>query len=116
VCFRHWCAPSRRFTNWWLPPAQKDSLGAAEVGREYFDYINVDPASRRAYLSHGAEFLVVNADTGAITGMKRNHGVALVPELGRGFISDGDAAQIVVFDLKTFRKIGEVKGEPMRIP
>src|SRR5215831_2530201 len=90
-------------------------LGAAEGGNEYFDYITVDSTNRRAYLSHGTEFLIVNADTGAVlgkvTGMKRNHGVALIPELGRGFISDGDVAQIVIFDLKTFKKIGEIKGE-----
>ncbi len=92
------------------------SFGAAEGGREYFDYINVDAAARRAYLSHGTEFLVVNLDTGdlagKVTGLKRDHGVALVPELGRGYISDGDAAQIVIFDLKTFKTIGQIKGEP----
>ena len=49
---------------------------------------------------------------GKVTGLKRDHGVALVPELGRGFISDGDAAQIVIFDLKTFKTIGQIKGEP----
>jgi YVTN family beta-propeller protein len=95
---------------------KKISFGAAEGGREYFDYINVDAAARRAYLSHGTEFLVVNLDTGdlvgKVTGLKRDHGVALVPELGRGFISDGDAAQIVIFDLKTFKTVGQIKGEP----
>jgi len=95
---------------------KKVPLGAAEGAREYFDYINVDSANRRAYLSHGTEMLVVNADSGAligkIGGTKRNHGVALVPELNRGFITDGDGAQIVIFDLKTLKKVGEVKGEP----
>ena len=47
------------------------------------------------YLSHGTEFLVVDADSGAtvgkISGMKRSHGVALVPEVNRGFITDGGA-------------------------
>ena len=92
------------------------SFGAAEGGREYFDYINVDAAARRAYLAHGTEFLVVNLDTGElagkVTGLKRDHGVALAPELGRGFISDGDAAQIVIFDLNTFKTVGQIKGEP----
>ena len=91
-------------------------FGAAPGDREYFDYINVDSATRRVYLSHGTEFLVVDADKGTllgkITGTRRNHGVALVPDLNRGFITDGDAAQIVVFDLKTFQAIGEIKGEP----
>src|SRR6202140_5261123 len=94
---------------------KKISLGAAEGGGEYFDYITVDAAARRVYLSHGTEVKVLDADSGAvvgtITGLKRDHGVALVPELGRGFISDGDAKQVVIFDLKTLKTIGQVKGE-----
>jgi YVTN family beta-propeller protein len=90
-------------------------LGAAEGGGEYFDYITVDAAARRVYLSHGTEVKVLDADSGAvvgtITGLKRDHGVALVPELGRGFITDGDAKQVVIFDLKTLKTIGQVKGE-----
>jgi len=88
---------------------------AAPGGKEYFDYITVDAPSRRVFLSHGAETLVMNADTGALVGtiggFKRQHGVVLVPEFGKGFISDGDAGQIVSFDLKTLKKIGEVKAE-----
>jgi len=94
---------------------KKVPLGAAQGGGEYFDYITVDAGARRAYLSHGTEVIVLNVDTGTavgkITGMKRNHGVALVPELDRGFISDGDAAQVVMFDLKTLKTIGTIKGE-----
>jgi DNA-binding beta-propeller fold protein YncE len=55
--------------------------------------------------------MVIDADSGAtvadITGQKHNHGVALVPELARGFISDG-AGSIVVFDLKTNTVLGTV--------
>ncbi len=94
---------------------KKVSYGAAAGGGEYFDYITVDAASRRAYLSHGTEVKVVDADSGAlignITGLKRDHGVALVPELGRGFISDGDAGLAVVFDLKTLKTVGQVKAD-----
>ena len=92
---------------------RKISLGAAPGGSEYFDYITFDPASRRVYLSHGTEVKVLDADSdklvGNITGLKRDHGVALVPELGRGFISDGDAGEVVIFDLKTLKAIGRVK-------
>jgi len=90
-------------------------LGAAEGGGEYFDYITVDPAARRVYVSHGTEVKVLDADSyavlGTITGFKRDHGVAVVPELGRGFVSDGDLGQAIIFDLKTFKKIGEVKAD-----
>src|SRR6266700_7390529 len=94
---------------------KKVSLGAAEGGGEYSDYISFDAAARRVYLSHGTEVKVVEADSGAvvgnITGLKRDHGVALVPELGRGFISDGDAGQVVIFDMKTLKTVGRVKSE-----
>jgi DNA-binding beta-propeller fold protein YncE len=90
-------------------------LGAAEGGGEYFDYITVDPAARRVYLSHGTEIKVLDADSyavlGTISGFKRDHGVAVVPELGRGFVSDGDLGQAIIFDLKTLKKIGEVQAD-----
>lgn len=90
----------------------KYEFGAAPGGREYFDYIKVDPASRRVYLSHGTEVLVVNADTGVlegkISGLKLSHGVALVPDQDRGFITDGEQGKIVIFDLKTLKVIGDV--------
>lgn len=95
---------------------KKVSYPAAPGGREYFDYITFDPASRRAYLSHGTEVLVVAGDSGAfigkITGLQRCHGIAIVHEVGRGYISDGDAAQVVVFDLKTLKTVDRVKAKP----
>ena len=94
---------------------KKIPFGAAEGGGEYFDYITFDATARRVYLSHGTEIKVLDADSwapaGNITGLKRSHGVALVPELGRGFISDGDLAQAVIFDLKTLKTTGQVKAE-----
>jgi DNA-binding beta-propeller fold protein YncE len=94
---------------------KKIPLGAAEGGGEYFDYIAVDSAARRVYVSHGTEVKVLDADSyavlGTITGFKRDHGVAVVPELGRGFVSDGALGQAIIFDLKTFKKIGEVKAD-----
>ena len=94
---------------------KKVPFGAAPGGGEYFDYITVDNTARRVYLSHGTEIKVLNADTyetvGTIEGFKRNHGVALVPRLGRGFITDGDAGQVVIFDMKTLKQTGQVKAD-----
>jgi DNA-binding beta-propeller fold protein YncE len=90
-------------------------LGAAEGGGEYFDYITVDSAARRVYVSHGTEIKVLDADSyavlGTISGFKRDHGVAVARELGRGFVSDGDLGQAIIFDLKTLMKIGEAKAD-----
>ena len=95
---------------------RKVPLGATEAGGDYFDYIYFDGISRRVYVARGTEIDVLDADTdavlGKITGLERGHGVAIVPELNRGFISDGQAAQAVIFDLKTLKTIGHVKAEP----
>ncbi|HEX4165171.1 MAG TPA: hypothetical protein VHZ55_06830 [Bryobacteraceae bacterium] len=93
-------------------------VGAAPGGKEYFDYINFDAPSRRVYAAHGAEVIVFDGDSGAvvgkISGLQRCHGVALVHDLGKGFITDGDAdtGKTVVFDIGSLKVTGEVKGEP----
>jgi YVTN family beta-propeller protein len=91
----------------------KYDLGAAPGGKEYWDYMSFDPSSRRLYISHNTEVKVVEADTGKIVGsiadLKRVHGIALVPHLGKGFISDGGADEAVVFDLKTLNVTGHIK-------
>jgi YVTN family beta-propeller protein len=94
---------------------KKIPLGAAPGGREYFDYLTADSQARRVYLSHGTEVKVVDADSGAvvgtISGLKRCHGVALVQELGKGFITDGETGKVVVFDIASLKVTGEIKGE-----
>ena len=101
------------------PPAgsyhllKKISLAAAPGGDEYFDYITVDSDGRRVYVSHGTEVVVLDADkwsvVGTIGGLKRCHGVVLVKTLGKGFITDGEAEKVVVFDIKSLKVTGEVK-------
>jgi hypothetical protein len=95
---------------------KKYSFGAAEGStREYFDYVSVDSAARRVYLSHGTEIKVIDADSGAlianITGLKQDHGVAVASEFGRGFISDGAQGKVIIFDLKTLKVTGEAKAD-----
>lgn len=95
---------------------KKIPLSAAPGGGEYFDYLTFDAATRLVYVSHGTEVKVIDADKGAvvgtITGLKRCHGVALVNELGKGFITDGDSGTVVIFDLKTLKVTGSVKAAP----
>jgi hypothetical protein len=88
---------------------------AAGSTREYFDYITVDSSAHRVYVSHGTEIKVIDADNGAlignITGLKQDHGVAIVHEFGRGFITDGAQGKVIIFDLKTLKVIGEAKAD-----
>jgi YVTN family beta-propeller protein len=92
---------------------KKYDLGAAPGGKEYWDYITFDAATRHLYISHNTEVKIVNADTGAVVGsipdLKRVHGIALDSDLGRGFISDGGADEAVVFDLKTLKVTNHIK-------
>ncbi len=92
---------------------KKYELGPAPGGKEYWDYITFDASTHRLFISHNTEVKVVNADSGAIVGnipeLKRVHGIALVPGLGRGFISDGGADESVVFDVKSLKVTGHIK-------
>jgi len=90
---------------------KKYELGAAPGGKEYWDDIAFDPGTRRLYVSHKTEVKVVDADSGQIAGsianLKRVHGT--VSELGRGYLSDGGADEVAVFDLNTLQVTGHIK-------
>jgi DNA-binding beta-propeller fold protein YncE len=79
------------------------------------DYITLDAKTNRLYVPRSTHTMVIDADSGKILGdvpgQKHNHGVALVPEVGRGFISDGEGA-VVIFDLKTNAVLGTIKAHP----
>ena len=80
-------------------------------GEGFWDYLIADGSSGRLYVSHGAEVDVVDTKTGEaagkITDLKGVHGIALATEFGRGFISNGQAGTVTIFDLKTLKKIGD---------
>src|SRR5579864_1403016 len=81
-------------------------------GQGSFDYLTVDEAARRLYVSHGTQVEVLDIDALSVVGNIPKtlgvHGVALAPEAGRGFVSDGQANSVTVFDLKTLKPITEV--------
>jgi DNA-binding beta-propeller fold protein YncE len=82
-------------------------------GDEGWDYLLVDGEARRVYISHGSRVVVIDADTyaavGEISDTQGAHGIALAPELGRGYTSNGRANTASIFDLKTLKTIGTVK-------
>jgi DNA-binding beta-propeller fold protein YncE len=85
-----------------------------QVGGEGgWDYLTVDSAARRLYLSRSTHVMVVDIDTDKLVGDIPDtpgvHGIALAPELSRGFISNGKADTATIFDLKTLRALGRVK-------
>ncbi len=80
-----------------------------------WDYVTLDAKNHRLYVPRSTHTLVIDADSGKtmadIPGQKHNHGVALVPEVGRGFISDGSGS-VVIFDLKTNAVLGTIAARP----
>ena len=82
------------------------------AGTGSWDYLTIDEAARRLYVSHGTQVEVLDIDSLQVVGRLPNtagvHGVALAPELGRGFTSNGQAATVTIFDLKTLKPIADV--------
>ena len=82
-------------------------------GDEGWDYVYVDSDARRVYISHATHVVVMNADTYAIEGDIPDtpgvHGIAVAPDLGRGFISNGRGNTVTIFDTKTLKTLGTAK-------
>jgi len=78
-----------------------------------WDYLTVDPEHKLLFVPRTSHTMVLDARTGKtvadIPGQKRNHGVAIAPSAGRGFITDGEDGSVTVFDLKTYAALGKVK-------
>jgi YVTN family beta-propeller protein len=77
-----------------------------------WDYLLADPAAHLLYLTHGGRVEVVDTKTGkpagAITGLKGTHGIALDPDGKVGYISDGGANAVIVFDRKSFAQLASI--------
>ncbi len=87
-----------------------------EVGGEGgWDYLTFDSAARRLYIPRSTRVMVFDADTLAVVGGVSNanttgvHGVAIAPELSRGFTSNGRSNTVTIFDTKTLKTIADVK-------
>ena len=78
-----------------------------------WDYVYVDSAARRVYVSRGTHVVVLDADSYAVVGdipdTQGVHGIAIASDLGRGFTSNGRANTVTVFDLKTLKAISTVQ-------
>ena len=78
-----------------------------------WDYLTADAAARRLYISRATHVIVLDLDTGKTVGdivdTPGVHGIALAPELGRGFISNGREGTVSIFDMKTLATSSKVK-------
>ena len=91
------------------PKVHKITVG----GEGGWDYLTVDSAARRLYVSRGNRVIVLDLDTEAVVGEMADtpgvHGIAVVPELGKGFTSNGRDSSVTVFDLKTLKPTNKIK-------
>src|SRR5579864_4795266 len=76
-----------------------------------WDYVAVDPDAGRVYASHATLVEVVDIKAGKVVGQITQlhgvHGVAVAPEFGKGFITNGQSNSVTIFDLKSLSKVGE---------
>ncbi len=82
-------------------------------GNGFWDYLTADPAHHHLFVSHGMLVEVEDLTTGKvidqISPTPGVHGIALAPELNRGFVSDGRDSTVTVFDLTSLKVLGTVK-------
>ena len=80
-----------------------------------WDYVTVDAPNHRVFVTRSSHTIAVDAVSGKllgdVPGQQRSHGVALVPRLNRGFITDGGKGVIVAFDLKTYAVLGTIPAQ-----
>lgn len=82
-----------------------------------WDYVTIDSSNHRLFVTRSTHTQAIDEETGKvladIPGQMRSHGVALVPKLGRGFITDGGGGgAILIFDLKTYEVLGKIPTMP----
>jgi YVTN family beta-propeller protein len=78
-------------------------------GNGGYDYMTIDTMNNRLYVSHGTNVTVLDLKSeqiiGTIDQLMGVHGIAVAAEFQKGFISDGKANAVVVFDLRTLKTI-----------
>jgi len=87
------------------------AISTYKVGGEGgWDYLTVDASARRLYISRGTHVIVLDTDSGKNAGDIPDtpgvHGIALAPELGKGFTSNGREGTVSIFDIKTLASSG----------
>jgi DNA-binding beta-propeller fold protein YncE len=78
-----------------------------------WDYLTVDSDGHRLFIARATRVMVIDTESGRQVGEIPDtpgvHGVALVPDLGRGFTSNGREDTVSVFDLKTLALQQKIK-------
>ena len=80
-----------------------------------WDYLIVDAEHRHLFISHGDRVEVFDIDKkqiiGSITHTHGVHGIALAPDLNRGFTSNGKDNNVTLFELSTLKIVSNILAE-----
>jgi len=115
---RHLLAAAAMFSLSWIGVQAQD--GPYKFSKEIpiggeggWDYLSIDPAAHRLYLSHATKVVVVDTQAGKPVGEIADtpgvHGFAIAADLGRGFSSNGRENKASIVDLKTLKTLQKVE-------
>jgi DNA-binding beta-propeller fold protein YncE len=80
------------------------------------DYVTVEPASGRVFVSRSTHMMVVDGATGKVLGDIPNtpgvHGAGIVTKAGHGFTTNSGDGTVTMFDLKTLAVLKQIKVGP----
>jgi YVTN family beta-propeller protein len=93
---------------------QRWDVGGNASGNDgWWDYLTLEASGQRLFVSRSTRVEVIDTTSGWVMGSIPNtqgvHGIALAPDLKRGFTSNGRSDSLTVFDLQTLAVIQEVK-------
>ncbi len=94
------------------PPAYKITKTVMLGAPDGWDYLTFDATSHRVYVTHSTEVTVVDGNSGEIIGRVQGfsgvHGIAAIPELGKGYTNSREKKAAIAFDLATLKVLKEV--------
>src|SRR5438132_7230453 len=83
------------------------------AGEGGWDYLNVDSASKRLYVSHASRVVVIDTGKDEVVGEIADtpgvHGAIFVPSIGRVFTSNGRENKVSIVDARTLQMISKVE-------
>lgn len=94
-------------------PPEYRFLGEIPVaGDTGWDYLSIDAAARRLYVTHGTHIAVIDLDAQKVVGDIGDtpgvHGFAVAQDLGRGFSSNGGESKVSIVDLESLGTVSKV--------
>src|SRR5213082_4215491 len=95
-------------------PAQTFKVARFNIGGDGgTDYLTAEPGTGRVFVSRGTHVMVVDGASGKVLGdipdTPRTHGIALVPRLHHGFITNGGDSTVTMFDLASLAVIKKIR-------